>query len=320
MSSKSNDQGRAYEFICLFVLEKEIKKIRPVTVDKNSSYFAAERAWSTLTNAEQLTYENSASAAVSTIFDLEPKIVEDGEDIISLLIQTDKHGEAGDVRDILIIRSNIEWEIGLSIKHNHFAVKHSRLCSTLNFGKSWYDIPCSNKYWSDIKDVFDYLTKEQYKKTKFSELPNKDRDVYIPLLNAFIDEIKRQNSICPELPQRLVEYLLGKYDFYKVIGIDNERIMRIQGYNLHGSLNQNGLSKKATITVPIVSLPKRIIALQRVPNKTNTVELCLDGGWQFSFRIHNAATLVEPSLKFDIQIIGMPTAILTLNCKWKYFI
>ena len=52
------------------------------------------------------------------------------------------------------------------------------------------------------------------------------------------------------------------------------------------------------------------------PDSTNTLELYLDNGWQFSFRIHNASTKVEPSLKFDIQIIGMPTTIITVNSFW----
>lgn len=46
--------------------------------------------------------------------------------------------------------------------------------------------------------------------------------------------------------------------------------------------------------------------------------LYLDRGWQFGFRIiHNASTKVETSLKFDIQIIGMPTTIISIDCKWK---
>ncbi len=41
--------------------------------------------------------------------------------------------------------------------------------------------------------------------------------------------------------------------------------------------------------------------------------------WQFSFRLHNAKDLVEPSLKFDIQIVGVPTQIVEVkfNCKWQ---
>ena len=42
----------------------------------------------------------------------------------------------------------------------------------------------------------------------------------------------------------------------------------------------------------------------------------MDGGWQFSFRIHNASTIVEPSLKFDIQFVGEPTSVSVIRCKW----
>ena len=45
MGNKSNNQGRAYEFACLYVLEEEISKFRTAKIIRNSSYFAAERAW-----------------------------------------------------------------------------------------------------------------------------------------------------------------------------------------------------------------------------------------------------------------------------------
>lgn len=317
MSSKSNDQGRAYEYITMLVMEREIKKFRPVEIVYNSSFYAAKRAWETLTDSDKFTYEISASAAVASIFNMEPLIVEDSYDILELLIQTDGHGEAGDVRDIIILRRNIQWEIGLSLKHNHFAVKHSRLSKKLDFGNSWYGIPCSEQYWKDVEPVFNYLSEEKKKRTKFSELKNKEDDVYIPLLRAFINEIKHQYELHKEIPQKMVEYLLGKFDFYKVISIDRERITRVEGFNLHGTLNKKTSNQVANIEVPIVSLPKRIVQMEMMPERNNTVELYLDGGWQFSFRIHNAETYVTPSLKFDIQIVGMPTAIVTISCKWN---
>lgn len=317
MSSKSNDQGRAYEFISLLILENEINSKRPAVILKNSSYTAAENAWKTLSEEEKNKYTISAKAAVKRIFELEPRIKEDGSDIIELLIQTDKHGEQGDVRDILIVRRKIAWEIGLSLKHNHFAVKHSRLSKSIDFGKIWYDIPCSDEYWSEVLPVFDYLTIEKAKGTKFKELSNKENGVYVPILKAFIKEINKQYETNKEIPYRIVEYLLGKFDFYKVISVDNKRLTRIQGFNLYGTLNQNGITNvKPSIEVPLVSLPTRIVKLDFVPDSTNKVELYMDEGWQFTFRLHNAATLVEPSLKFDIQIVGMPTAIISINCIW----
>lgn len=317
MSSKSNDQGRAYEFISLLILDKEISAIRPATIIKNSSYTVAENAWNILSEEDKNKYTISANVAVKRIFDLEPRIIEDGTDEIELFIQTDQHGEQGDVRDILIVRRKIAWEIGLSLKHNHFAVKHSRLSQKIDFGKTWYDIPCTNEYWSAVLPVFEYLTSEKAKGTKFRDLPSKDNEVYVPILNAFINEINKQYETNKEIPSKLVEYLLGKFDFYKVISIDSNRLTRIQGFNLHGTLNQEGITNlKPSIDVPRVSLPTRIIKLDFVPGSTNKVELYMDEGWQFTFRIHNAATKVEPSLKFDIQIVGMPTAIITINCIW----
>ncbi|WP_373151632.1 HaeIII family restriction endonuclease [Bacteroides thetaiotaomicron] len=317
MSSKSNDQGRAYEFVCLLTLEEEIKKLRSVNIIKNSSYSAAERAWGTLSNEMQKTYKESSYVAVAKIFELEPRIVEDDNDVLELLIQTDAKGKEGDVRDILIIRHNIQWEIGLSLKHNHFAVKHSRLSRRLDFGKEWYGISCSQDYWNGVRPVFDYLITEKSKHAKFNELMDKENDVYIPLLTAFINEIKRQYQVHKDIPRKLVEYLLGKHDFYKIISMDRERTTQIQSYNLRGTLNQNSESEQASIQIPVASLPTRIVSLDFVPGKTNTVELYMDGGWQFSFRIHNAETYVVPTLKFDIQIVGMPTAIITINCLWK---
>ena len=52
-------------------------------------------------------------------------------------------------------------------------------------------------------------------------------------------------------------------------------------------------------------------------NSSNTVEMYLNNGWQLSFRIHNASSKVEPSLKFDVQFIGMPISILNIECKWS---
>lgn len=209
LSSKSNDQGRAYEYICLISLCKEIQRVRAAVIENNSSFYAAQKAWNMIDLDLQNSLKESALAAVYTIFDLEPLILESGNDEIVLKIQPDSKGKEGDVRDILIIRCGIKWEIGLSVKHNHFAVKHSRLAKTLDFGNKWFGIPCSEQYWNDIKPIFDYLDTEKTKETKWRDLPNKERDVYIPLLTAFKNELLRRNIDYPELPQKMVEYLLG---------------------------------------------------------------------------------------------------------------
>ncbi len=317
MSSKSNDQGRAYEFICLLSLEEAIKAIRPVQIIKNSSYDAAERAWNTLSAADQKLYQLSAASTIQTIFDLEPNIIEKDDDVLNLYIQIDQRGEDADVRDIIIERKDIVWEIGLSIKHNHLAVKHSRLAKHLDFGQKWYDVPCSSTYWNDIKGVFEYLDKEQAKGSYFRDLPAKEDDVYLPLLKAFLNEVKRAIQIDSKVPRNMVEYLLSKYDFYKVISLDERRVTTIQSFNMYGTLNKASKTLKPAIKVPAMLLPTTLLYADMKPYSKTTVLLCFDNGWQFSFRLHNAKDIVESSLKFDVQIVGLPAEVnIKYNCKW----
>lgn len=318
MSSKSNDQGRAYEFICLNSLCDAISEIRSAQIIKNSSYDAAENAWNTLTPEEQTLYTLSAKSTIETIFALEPNIVEDSSDVLNLYIQTDKHGEEADVRDIIITRKDIVWEIGLSIKHNHMAVKHSRIAKSLDFGDKWYDVPCSKTYWEEVKPIFDFLEEEKVKGTYFRDLSSKEDDVYVPLLNAFIKEVSTQVEKNNKIPRNMVKYLLSKYDFYKVISIDSKHITTIQSFNMYGTLNLPSKKAEPSIKVPVINLPTSLLHIDFKPQSKNTVLICFDNGWQFSFRIHNARDIVETSLKFDIQIVGMPADVnIKYNCKWE---
>ena len=317
MSNKSNNQGRAYEYIFLNSLFEVISKIREVSIEKNSSFMASKQAWETLSSQDKEIYKISALTGVSIILDLEPLIIEKNNDVLNLKIQSDDEGKKGDVRDIVIMRGSIDWEIGLSLKHNHFAVKHSRLSKKLDFGKKWYDIPCSEEYWKKVKPIFDFLEEEKEKKTLWKEIVNKNEDVYFPLLEAFKTEILDQNRKNIKLLENMLKYLLGKFDFYKVISIDNKKVTRVQSYNLYGTLNQDGVHEKRKIEIPIIILPTRIVSLDFKPNSLTTLELYLNNGWQFTFRIHNAEKEVKPSLKFDIQIVGMPTSIISIDSKWE---
>lgn len=317
MSSKSNDQGRAYEYICLHTLNNAIGRIRNSEIEKNSYYEAAEHAWNTLSGAEKALYTLSAKSTIDTIFALEPNIIEKENDVLKLYIQSDEHGEVADVRDIIIQRKDIVWEIGLSIKHNHMAVKHSRLGKVLDFGEKWYGIKCSDDYWNEVKPIFDFLDVEKSKGTYFRDLNSKEDDVYVPLLNAFMREVKKQVENDSSIPRKLVEYLLSKYDFYKVISIDSQRITTIQSFNMYGTLNLPSKTQAPTLEVPVIDLPTSLLYIGFKPKSKTTVIMSFDNGWQFSFRIHNAKDIVESSLKFDIQIAGIPADVdVKFNCKW----
>ena len=159
MSNKSNNHGRAYEYACIISLENEIKNLgKNVKILKDNGFETLQKTWQFINENEQNIYMQSAMAMCEAIFDREPNIL-DSDDEIILSSVSDEAGKQGDVRDILIQRKNISWIIGLSVKHNHFAVKHSRLSKKLDFGEKWYQIPCSDSYKQDIKPIFDFFAR-----------------------------------------------------------------------------------------------------------------------------------------------------------------
>ena len=316
MSTSSNDQGRAYEYAWINALFEILDPIRKTGIVCNSSLDANERAWDALSREKQELFAVSANAAVDTILELEPCMEEDDGDTLLLEFQKDDAGEAGDVRDIVIRRDDIDWEIGLSIKHNHTAVKHSRLSHVLDFGSEWYGIPCSAQYWNDIRSVFNMLNREKNNGTNWSDLADKEGDVYIPLLQAFLNEVDRAYRADPDVAVRMFEYLVGIKDYHKIVSSDNKRLTLVHTFNLHGTLNKPSRIKVSAIHVPVTETPTEILAMRFKRRSNTTVEIYMDNGWAFSFRIHSASTKVQPSLKFDVQFISTPASILNLECRW----
>ena len=316
MSTSSNDQGRAYEYAWINALFEILDPIRKTGIVCNSSLDANERAWDALSREKQELFAVSANAAVDTILELEPCMEEDDGETLLLEFQKDDAGEAGDVRDIVIRRDDIDWEIGLSIKHNHTAVKHSRLSHVLDFGSEWYGIPCSAQYWNDIRSVFNMLNREKNNGTNWSDLADKEGDVYIPLLQAFLNEVDRAYRADPDVAVRMFEYLVGIKDYHKIVSSDNKRLTLVHTFNLHGTLNKPSRIKVSAIHVPVTETPTEILAMRFKRRSNTTVEIYMDNGWAFSFRIHSASTKVQPSLKFDVQFISTPASILNLECRW----
>ncbi|GAA9690219.1 hypothetical protein HpVH77_07170 [Helicobacter pylori] len=310
MSDKSNNQGRAYEYAWCLALEQKLSVFKKVIVDKQNGFNAANRAYESLEKSLQERYLESAKQGVLLLLDCEPllsEVIGSSQNEITLSLQKDKLGEIGDIRDILIYFDR--FCIGLSIKHNHDAVKHSRLSKDLDFGKKWLGVGVSQNYKDTIKPLFERLENAKKEGMLWRDFPNKEQEIYAPLLQAFKKEILRiDENKKNKVPQKMVEYLLGKYDFYKAILLEREQKTKLEAYHFNNTLNRSVKNKPKRI-IPLSKLPTRMIYFDFKPKSFNTLELVLDEGWSFSLRIHNASSRVEPSLKFDIKLLSKPESV-----------
>lgn len=307
--------GKAFEYSILLEFYLRLKTQTIVEIIGNDAYQKAKGFFENFSEEEKNEYRLNASFSINFLIDIEPRLSHgiSDKDILQLEIASDDRGQKGDVRDILFIRSLQKWEIGISAKNNHRALKHSRLSGKLNFGQEWVGNTCSDEYFKEIAPVFDRLQsiRKADKTTKWDDvISDKFEEVYIPILKAFKKEmLLLQENDKSEYASKLVSYLVGKNDFYKLIKSKNK--LEIQAFNMYGTLNKAFEKIKPKATVTRLKLPSRLIELSFKKGHENTLLAYFDEGWQISFRIHSASSRVESSLKFDINLISSPHTLFT---------
>lgn len=321
-SGKQTETGKAFEYACAYTLFQKYSQFTKTALIKSPQMNTAKAAFSMLSPSEKQEYMLGAEAAVRIIDRLEPRLSDIKNEML-IGLQPDSAGITGDVRDVLCIRSD-GWEIGLSCKHNHQAVKHSRLSDTIDFGREWFGKSCSLEYFESVNDVFLPLRKIRDESkangapATWDVLGDKEANCYVPVLEAFMKELKRLDVAYPgEIPGLLIRYLIGTNDFYKIIMNDQRRFTMIESVNINGTLNKKNGKKRALIDVPVLKLPTRFYEIGFKTGSKNTIVVVCDNGWNVSIRIHNASSKIEPSLKFDVQLMAMPSSILTQIEPWS---
>lgn len=307
--------GKAFEYAIALSYYKHLSQLGlAVCMEENDAFHTNKFFYEEQPAEEQIRFREAASKTIETMIKLEPGLTaqRNEKDVLRVLMINDIDGEGGDVRDVVFKRTSPVWEIGFSAKNNNDAVKHSRLSSILDFGKSWVDVSCSATYWAEIKEVFDYIGVAMQSSKTWNDIGDDKIDkVYKPLLKAFRKELLRIDKENAEIPQKLIKYLIGKYPFYKIIKDDTHNMVIVKAFNLNGELNKNVNGKATKYKTPKLFLPTRIVEFEFKSDSDNTLCMILDGGWEISFRIHNASTKLEKSLKFDIKLLGNPPILFT---------
>ncbi|MBA3993942.1 MAG: HaeIII family restriction endonuclease [Cyanobacteria bacterium DS2.3.42] len=311
--------GKAFEFAMVQALQEKLgKSCNPI---ESKALAGAATDFSLQEKTRQKEDLLAASAAVGVLFQSEPYLHSalQGDLQLEMSLQLDRAGAAGDVRDLVLRHPETGWEIGISAKHQHEALKHSRLSNQIDFGFKWFGLPCTPDYFSEIAPVFEHLYLCKARGIAWSQIDDKEASIYVPILKAFQREVMNLDRLNPGVVARgLASYLIGVFDFYKVVKLKNET--KVQVFNFNGTLNQpvKGIQSKAKLEK--LKLPTRIVELdfRRKDNlaSNTTLDMICDNGWQLSFRLHNASTLVEPSLKFDINLEGRPNNLQTFSAIW----
>ena len=175
------ENGKAFEYATLLSLQNYLISDQQVVIQHTAALGTAQNFYLNLGRTIKLDMDLAANAAIRILLRMEPQLENPlGNTPLYLSIQEDAIGMTGDVRDVLTIRTQNNWEIGISCKHNHSAVKHSRLSSTIDFGRMWFGVPCSQNYFNDINPLFDELRIMKQNNLLWRSIENKEERFYVP--------------------------------------------------------------------------------------------------------------------------------------------
>lgn len=282
------ESGKAFEY----GIARSFAEQLGVELHSDRSHTFERRAYERLDRNEQRKIDKAAGEAVEFLLENDDRLLDNP---IAIRMQSDMRGQQGDSRDIII--QTASEEIGISAKHRHDALKHPRLAPRRDFMEAWTGQNCTPEYWQAVGKIFDYIQKNlDAGVDKWRDLPDKKGKVYAPMLAAFMDEIERQyNKNGADFIAKLLEYMIGTYDFYRVMKENGNVIL--ESFNMKGSLRWGN-----QLPTPSLLHDKSIS-----PKSSATAILTFDQGWALSFRLHSAESKLVPSLKFDVRMTGQPT-------------
>lgn len=209
---------------------------------------------------------------------------------------SDNDAKKGDVTDVRILPSSARPPINISVKNNHFALKHQRppsLMQQLGISKgSDADIA----YRSKLQESFDSFHRAAKRlcprATMFSELKDIDQGfidqyLYAPvcsLVSSVLKSYLADSIIC----RTFFRFLVGNTDYIKVV------------LN-HGCLELENFSQ---------ILAPNSCHVDYSNERPSYVYLTFDNNWKISMRLHTASSHLAaigkvPSTKFDTQPLNM---------------
>ena len=320
--------GHAFEFAFASELAKWVGARMKVEIIRDSSFAVGESCYFSRTPAARKRFDRAAALPIETISRLEPGILNarSEKDILFIRQCKDDEGKEGDVRDIVLFRkgnrNKVAWEIGISAKNNNDSAKHSRISHSIRFGKTWLGMDTSKEYVAEMQSVDDWLEEQKRQgrttwdslgSSKNESAKTKEALVYVPMLEAFKREMERLfREDQKKASQNLIKYLIGRKPFYKLIKNDRDNTSVLKVFNFVSGLGKAYNGVRPDCRPRAIPLPTRCVELAFAEGgMRNTLSLIMDKGWQVNFRIHNAATKIESSLKFDVTLEGNPPVLFT---------
>lgn len=273
-----------------FMLVSALNGLNPDAISKESAgMITGASALLCLSEDEQSNMKKMSEAVAAYIFEHEPiakskelRIRLNRDDVPSYFV-------TNDYRTVICSADNIE--IGFMYKLYSARAMHVRFIDmTYLIGRLFMCSPSEDRSTelsdmeSDVLKIGNIVDEDERRSFKMA--------LYGRVNQIVIKEILDLADRSPDILRNLFVAMFGNKDMY-VIEPKNEHKVRIQAFNLNGSLNCN-----------YTPYPAKIEDIRQPMDYPNMFSVLMEGGWNLTFRLHTASSRVKSfqDFKYDIQL------------------
>lgn len=294
-----------------------------VSILKTRAFYRIALGFEKIQDVEERDYKNAALAVADAIAKLRGN---------GFLIDTDilirypfsKSASETAVSDVVICAEK-DWRMSILVdSYPHARIPTPAFFSSgsdtyeiVDIGKEWFGSEGASKTYMSALADYDNMLKEYSGKTwndAFPDVPDRYRKMYEPVLNALIDEIRRQCSV-PGASGRLIKTFFGEDDYYLISLNSGAKLAKIGNYDLHGQLGTSHEYREHLLDAKLVSVGFK----ERVNTIANAkIALTFNNGWVINVRIKRAGTEIKrTSLRLEADFKGSaPHVLEQIEVRW----
>lgn len=298
---------------------------RNVTSNKSRSYYRMALDYGKLSSAEDIEYKNAASAIADAVFDLMGTRYPLDNPDISFVYPFYKSASETDSSDIaMCIDGNRVMGIKIdSCPHARIPTpalfnSNSESCEIVDIGKDWFGNGCSSLTYINELASYNEVLHEYVGRTwddAFPDLSERYRKMYDPVLNALIDEIRRQCEITGAAG-RLIKTFFGPHDYYLITLNSGAKLAKVGAYELNGQLGNGAAYTDRLLDARLVSVGFK----ERANSIANAkIALVFDNGWAINIRLRRAGNEIKStSFRLEADFKGTaPHDLKQIEVRWK---
>lgn len=292
---------KAFIYACFLALNVQLGQDQKMGFSEKTAIDTVCQAYFSMPKEKILLMDQAAQAAVRIFLRAEPWLQCEGGGSLTVSVQI----KDDDVRNIVCSKKRADWEFGFLCGGSH-TKRRFNFCEDTDFGDQLFGVSCSNEYKLETEPVFKELEKLEKRGMDWKNIVDKEERFYWPLQSAVIKELQRMN-LDGNIPEKLMQNLLGKRDFYRVIMEEKEKVTRVEACNLYGSLNKRTKECTAGVLVGRIKKPKNILSMDCKPMAKCLSIITCDEGWAFSVKVvQGQMRRVSRKLYLELGLVGVP--------------